>query len=399
MHDQARILSLPGVANSDSMLQDKTLKQRTIRIGDVSIPYYWGYSILEQIAAVCAPLRADRYFVVVDRAVEATYGEEVRRSLAHLAPVSSVSIASGETNKSWKCLQKLCNEFLRLGATRRTHIVAVGGGVVGNLAGLAAALTFRGLPLLHVPTTLVAAFDSVLSLKQAINSPHGKNHLGTYHTPTLIFVDLSTFSTLAERDLLSGLGEVIKNVLTTSPHTIPELLKHARKEARRDKAALSWFLESSVDAKTRVLIGDAEERLSGVLLEYGHTVGHAVEFLDARARGAAAVSHGEAVVLGMLVAARVSELALASDQELFTQHQTIVGTAGLNDRFPSCVESRQLARMILHDNKRGYIPCAADEVPMVLLQTLGRPNYQGKYPLTRVPVKTVSYAALEFIRK
>jgi len=311
-----------------------TLSTRALNFGEASIPYQWGYGVTDHLTAVAAQCEADRFIIVTERTVGALYGKRFSRPLEQLAPVTLEIVDPGDAAKNWRNLSALCESFVRVGATRKTCIVALGGGALGNLAGLAAALTFRGLKLMHVPTTMLAAFDSVISLKQAINSSCGKNHFGTFHTPWRIFADFEVLETLPEREILSGIGEVIKNVLTVSPHAREDLLKHLQPDKRREFEAINWFLDLCIDVKMHLMRDDPRECRRGVLFEYGHTVGHAVEFLDAEKRGSRGVSHGEAVALGMLVASEVSREVLAVDEDLVQQHRDLLHRAGIADRLP-----------------------------------------------------------------
>jgi 3-dehydroquinate synthetase len=370
-----------------------TLTTRFLRLAEISIPYHWGYGVADCLAETAAGCGADRFIIVTDQTVGELYAARFRESLSQLAPTSlEVVNPAGDGAKTWANLSALCNAFVRAGATRQTCIVALGGGSVGNVAGLAAALTFRGLQLVHVPTTLVAAFDSVISLKQAINSCWGKNHFGTFHRPAMIFTDLKLLESLPEREVLSGIGEVIKNVLAIKPEAFDTLAAYLPPDARREVSALKWFLEISIEAKMEVMRDDARECRRGVLLEYGHTVGHAIEFLDSQRRGPRGISHGEAVALGMLVASEVSMDVLEVHPDLVARHRYLLSIARLEDRLPGAVSTDAVLALVRKDNKRGYIACTCEEAPMVLLRGLGEPSWQGDYPLTSVRLKCIEKA-------
>jgi 3-dehydroquinate synthetase len=370
-----------------------TLATRLLRFGGMSIPYHWGYGVADGLAEMAASCEADRFIIVTDHTVGELHAAPFRDALDQLAPTSlEVVEPVGDGAKNWGNLSALCNAFVHAGATRRTCIVALGGGSIGNLVGLAAALTFRGLKLIHVPTTLVAAFDSVISLKQAINSSWGKNHFGTFHQPAMIFTDLKILDTLPEREVLSGMGEVIKNVLAIKPHAFETLVTYLPPDTRREVAALRWFLEMSIEAKMELMREDALECGRGVLLEYGHTVGHAIEFLDGRRRGSHGISHGEAVALGMLVASEVSTDVLGAHPDLVARHRDLLGIAGIEDRLPAAADTDAILALVRKDNKRGYIVCSSEEAPMVLLRGLGEPNWRGAYPLTSVRLKRIEDA-------
>ncbi len=217
-----------------------------------------------------------------------------------------LSGASSEDLKSLRHLSACLEKAIEGGATRRSVIVGFGGGVPGNLAGVIAGLLFRGVRLVHVPTTLLAATDSVISLKQAINSDYGKNHFGVYLRPEAIVCDVLALSTLPVEHVTSGLCEVAKNCLALEPDRIPELLERLTSSDRRDPEFFSWILRISMEAKVAITRDDPFERRAGLALEYGHTVGHGIESCAREVGGS--VSHGEAVAVGLRVAAQVSVL-------------------------------------------------------------------------------------------
>jgi 3-dehydroquinate synthase/2-deoxy-scyllo-inosose synthase len=277
-----------------------------ISVGSERYPYWYGHDCLDAIAEHLHAMSADRFLVVSDDKVLALHGDGLLSRLTAIAPTHILGGAAGERLKSMSTLASHAETAVAVGATRRTVVVAFGGGTVGNLAGLLAAMLFRGIRLVHVPTTLVASMDSVISLKQAINSSRGKNHFGVYHRPSAVLTDVRLLQTLPARERRSGLCEAIKNCLAIRPIAIQRLHDTMLVTDPDDAAALVWLLGESVAAKTSVMHNDPRERLSGLVLEYGHTVGHAIELHDHQARGPESLSHGEAVGLGMIAAARLS---------------------------------------------------------------------------------------------
>ncbi|WP_067686068.1 2-deoxy-scyllo-inosose synthase [Nocardia jejuensis] len=368
-----------------------TLRSRAIRLGEQSFPYFFGEDCIDEIGDAIARMECDTLVFVTDDHVLALYRPLLER-LARGIPSIILSHRPGESMKTLACLSSHVETALRAGVTRRSVVVSFGGGVPGNLAGLMANLLFRGVRLVHVPTSTIAAMDSVLSLKQAINSPVGKNHLGTYYAPTAVYADVRLFASLPERELRSGLCEMAKNCLAIRPEALDQLRAIIDSGELATPRALTWLLDASIEAKTAVTRDDTFERRAGLVLEYGHTVGHAIEISDHRARGAAGVAHGEAIALGMLVAAHISRAReWLSDDEVRIHHEIVTGL-GVEPRLPGSVGVEEVLAVVKDDNKKGYLDARADAVPMVLLRGLGRPERTGELPLTHVALAEIRRA-------
>ena len=365
---------------------------RRIRIGDAEYPYHYGIDCLDLIMRELAALDADLFIVVTDDTVLRLHGEAVLSRLRALAPVDVISHPPGESMKTLPTLSADLEHVLAVGATRRSVVIAFGGGVPGNLAGVIAALLFRGVRLVHIPTTTTAAMDSVLSLKQAINSRLGKNHIGTYLPPRAVFTDVTLLATLPERDLRSGFCEAAKNCLAIRPDNLPELRRMLAEGALASPETLMWLLDVSVQAKTSVTLEDAREQRTGLVLEYGHTVGHAVELADHRNRGSDGISHGAAIAFGMLVAATIAHTRGWLAEEVVRVHEEIITALGVPLRLPGGPTVDQVMDVVRDDNKRGYLPLRADSLAMVLLRDLGVPAVELGLPLVPVALSDVRTA-------
>ncbi|WP_169815648.1 2-deoxy-scyllo-inosose synthase [Nocardia inohanensis] len=373
------------------------LHSRIIRIGDRSFPYFFGADCVGEIADGLAGLGADLLVVVTDDQVSELYAGVLAR-LGERTPSVVLTQPAGESMKTLSCLSGHLETALAAGATRRSVVVSFGGGVPGNLAGLMASLLFRGVRLVHVPTTTIAAMDSVLSLKQAINSPVGKNSLGTYYAPTAVYTDVRFFTSLPIRELRSGLCEMAKNCLAIRPESIEGLRAVIAGGDLGAPPALAWLLEASIEAKSAVTQDDTFERRSGLVLEYGHTTGHAIELCDHRARGADGVPHGVAIALGMLVAAHISHARGWLSDDAVSRHYEIVTGLGVEPYLPGTVRIDEVLRVIADDNKKGYLEPRADSVPFVLLRALGRPAMTGDLPLVPVSRSEIR-AALDVLSR
>ncbi|WP_084484698.1 2-deoxy-scyllo-inosose synthase [Nocardia anaemiae] len=379
------------------LVSHPNMQQRHIRIGESEFPYLFGIDCLDTIAETLDLLDADRFVVVTDDHVFGLHGQELLRALGSKIPVTVLSHEPGEAMKTLSCLSEHIEHALQAGATRRSVVVAFGGGVPGNLAGLIASLLFRGVRLVHIPTTTVSAMDSVLSLKQAINSRVGKNHIGSYYAPAAVLTDVALFSTLSPRELRSGLGEMTKNCLAIMPETIPELQRILAAGELAAPESLLWLLDASISAKGKVTQDDTYERKRGLVLEYGHTIGHAIELLDYRQRDTQGLSHGESIALGMLIAARISFARGWLTEEEVEIHDELVTALGITARFPDGMTIDQIIDTIHDDNKRGYLPLADDAAAFVLLQKLGTPAQSGELPLVSVTAGEVRAALEAFV--
>ncbi|MFF2552263.1 2-deoxy-scyllo-inosose synthase [Nocardia sp. NPDC058058] len=364
---------------------------RTISIGAESYPYSFGEDCLTDIADGIADMRADTLIFVTDDTVLGLYGPIMER-LSGDTPAIVLSHRAGESMKTLTCLTDHLERALRAGATRRSAVVAFGGGIPGNLAGLMANLLFRGVRLVHVPTTTIAAMDSVLSLKQAINSPVGKNHLGTYYAPTAVYTDVRFFASLPSDELRSGYCEMAKNCLAIRPAALERLREIIAAGELAAPAALTWLLEASIEAKSAVTRTDTQERRSGLVLEYGHTVGHAIEICDHRVRGSAGIAHGTAIAVGMLVAAHISHArGWLTDDEVSAHYEIITGL-GVEPCLPPSVSVADVLAVVRDDNKKGYLEARPESLPFVLLRGLGRPAMTGELPLVHVSVPEIREA-------
>ena len=260
--------------------------------------------LLKEAGARVAALAPTRAFIVSDETVAAIHGETVRASLEGAGLMTGiVSVPAGEASKSFEQLEAVLDRLLAEGLDRKSLVVALGGGVVGDLAGLAAALYMRGIDFVQVPTTLLAQVDSSVGGKTAIDTPRGKNLVGAFHQPRLVLADIDVLATLPERQVRSGWAEVLKHGLICDPAFFDWLADEGAAGARGDLAALERAVIRSVEIKSAVVGEDEKEAGRRALLNLGHTFGHA---LEAELGFGDALTHGEAVALGCAMAFRFS---------------------------------------------------------------------------------------------
>ena len=287
------------------------MSPRTIRLrldgaasADRSYAIVVGQGVIDSLGSALTALAARRAIVVADEAIAATHAARAIASLGRAGVETTLLVVpAGEASKSAAEAARLWNELARLAVDRRTHVVAVGGGVVGDLTGFVAATFARGLPLWQVPTTLVAQVDSAIGGKTGINLDTGKNLVGAFWQPRGVVADIGTLATLPDREFTSGLAEVLKYGVILDADLFAWLEANAPAIRRRDPAALLHIVERSAALKAHVVERD-EHETSGLraILNYGHTFAHAFE----TAAGYGTLLHGEAVAIGMAAAARLA---------------------------------------------------------------------------------------------
>lgn len=250
-----------------------------------------------------AGLRGPRALVVTDETVGPLYLGAVRAALGGAGwEVEALAVPAGEASKSVGRWSEVLDWALGLGIDRQTPVLALGGGVVGDLAGFAAATLLRGLPLVHLPTTVIAQVDSAVGGKTGVNHAAGKNLVGAFYQPRLVLADPATLQTLPDRELRSGLAEVVKHALIADAALAERLEREWDRLLARDGAVLARVVRDAAAVKVAVVAADEFETGDRALLNFGHTFGHAVE----REAGYGALTHGEAVALGMRAAVHLS---------------------------------------------------------------------------------------------
>jgi 3-dehydroquinate synthase len=237
--------------------------------------------------------------VVTSRRVWSAVGKFVSRGLGGARAVRLHTFPDGETAKNLKSVEGIARSLVKAGADRNAVVIAVGGGVVGDVAGFAAASYLRGVALVHVPTTLVAQTDSAIGGKTGVNLPEGKNLVGAFYPPRMVVVDTNVLKTLPQREFCGGLAEVIKYGVIADAKLFAFLEKNVEKLLARDSLALGHVIARSVEIKAEVVGKDERESGLREILNFGHTFGHALESATAYKK----YQHGEAVAWGMMAAA------------------------------------------------------------------------------------------------
>jgi len=317
-----------------------------------------------------AASRGARVFTITDENVEGAWGEAVRQSLGSSAGADPLVLVPGEESKTVGNLDR-CWEWLATSGARRNDVVlALGGGVIGDLAGFAAATYQRGVSLWQVPTSLLAQVDSSVGGKTAIDLTAGKNLAGAFHQPEWVFIDPATLGTLPEREFVNGLGEVVKYGLLAGEESLGELEREAGRVLERDDALLSSLIKTCVRYKAAVVTEDVRDTGRRAVLNLGHTTAHALE----AGLGFGALGHGEAVALGLLVTLAVSERLLGLDGDVRRRTTSLLRALGLSVTV-ALPSTEVLMNAAAKDKK-----VMAGSVGFVGLQAVGDPVWRMALP-------------------
>ncbi len=293
-----------------------------VDLGAQAYPIYIGHGILSQLGEMIQLYGlAKQAVVITDDQVHALYAEQMQNALSgHLALAEEIVVPSGEKSKSIAAIEKILTRMLQKQCDRRVLVLAFGGGVVGDLAGFAASIYKRGVPYLQVPTTLLAQVDSSVGGKTGINHPLGKNMIGTFYQPKMVWMDLALLQTLPQREILCGLGEVIKHGIIRDTKLFGSIEKHLESILALDSERMTEIVKRCCEIKADVVARDERETGLRMVLNFGHTVGHAIE----SALGYKHIAHGEAVLLGMLAEAKMATILAILSQTDFDRIHALV---------------------------------------------------------------------------
>jgi len=320
----------------------------TVNLAENSYDILTGSGLLPSLGQRCAELGlGSRVALITNPTVNAIYGETARRSLAEAGcAVTLIQIPDGEEYKNSATLSAVYDELIEAGLDRKSFVVALGGGVVGDLAGFAAATYLRGIPFVQVPTTLLAQVDSSVGGKTAIDHPRGKNLIGAFYQPRLVLIDVATLTTLTEREYRAGLAEVIKYGVAIDRSFFEYLEEHAAAIVAKEQECLEVMIRRCCGIKARVVEEDERESGLRAVLNYGHTLGHAFETVA----GYRELVHGEAVALGMVLAARISAALGHCNAGDVERVRALITRLGL-ETLPPPAERSKLLEAIVTDKK------------------------------------------------
>jgi 3-dehydroquinate synthase len=333
-----------------------------VPLGDRSYPIHIGSGVLERADLLVPHLGQKKVLVVSNTTVAPLYFQRLRSTLEKAGiSVISVLLPDGEKYKDWNTLNLIFDALLGAHCERGTTLIALGGGVIGDMGGFAASCYQRGMPFIQIPTTLLSLVDSSVGGKTAINHPLGKNMIGAFYQPKLVLADISTLDTLPDRELKAGLAEVIKYGLIRDPEFFLWLETNIEKLLARDGDALAYAVHRSCANKAEVVAADERETGERALLNLGHTFGHAIE----TGIGYGEWLHGEAIAAGTLIAAELSRRLGWLDAEAVLRIERLFVRAGLPVRGAPLGAARYL-ELMRHDKK-----VQDGKLRLVLLKRIG----------------------------
>ncbi|MBI3898758.1 MAG: 3-dehydroquinate synthase [Gammaproteobacteria bacterium] len=336
------------------------MKTLRVELGERSYPIYIGSGLLAR-PEIMAPHLSGRIAIVTNETIAPLYLPRLRASLSAAKPVE-VILPDGEQHKTLTVLTRIFDALLEARCDRKTTVLALGGGVVGDMAGFAAACYQRGVPFVQIPTTLLSQVDSSVGGKTGVNHPLGKNMIGAFYQPRAVVIDTDTLRTLSARELSAGLAEVVKYGLIRDPEFFDWLEKNLERLLQREPEALQYAIERSCRNKADVVAADETEGGLRAILNLGHTFGHAIE----TGMGYGQWLHGEAVATGMVMAADLSRrLGWLSDVDV-TRIEAVLKAAHLPVRAPAGLSAQRFKELMAVDKK-----VEAGQLRLVLLKRLG----------------------------
>lgn len=346
------------------------MRTLSVDLGDRSYPIHIGPGLLDRADLVLPHLKQKRAVIVTNTTVGPLYLERFSAALRNAGvQVEAVVLPDGEAYKNWETLNLIFDALLTRRAERKTTLVALGGGVIGDLTGFAAASYQRGMPFIQVPTTLLAQVDSSVGGKTGINHPLGKNMIGAFYQPRLVLADTDTLKTLPDRELSAGLAEVIKYGLIRDEAFFAWLEANMDRLVARDTEALIYAIHRSCQHKAEVVAADERESGQRALLNLGHTFGHAIE----AGMGYGVWLHGEAVAAGTMLAADLSRRMGLISQADVERMAVLFRRAGLPTVAPDLGEDAYMEYMGVDKKVEG------GRIRFVLFRRLGEAFVSGDY--------------------
>lgn len=368
----------PGI--SHLLAPGEVIRLKTHLIPDP--PYYFGNRITGQLGALVKEQNPDRVYLVTNQMLLDLYGAELLKSFPEQnLNVTVITIEDNEETKTFQTLESLCETLVEKNVSKASLVIGFGGGCLTNIVGLASAMIFRGIRYVEIPTTLMGVTDSSLSNKQAVNGKHGKNQFGVYYGPVFLFGDTQFLMSEPVGGKKSAIVEGIKNGWISDPSLVDyfeaKLQKDLKDYTEQDITELSLKI---ILSKLEILKADPTEKKLGMILEYGHTFGHSMEFLT---KGA--ITHGMAVAKGMCIAAELGHRLGYISREIVDRHYRIFGDIlGLDLNIPATVSVDEMLHVMVSDNKK-----TLGGTKFVLLERVGKClNPDGDYQV-KVPAEIV----------
>jgi 3-dehydroquinate synthase len=356
------------------------MKQLHVELGNRGYPIYIGSQLLSQTDLYAGHIKSKQVLIVTNETVAPLYLEIVLKNLKAYQ-VEAVILPDGEQYKTLDVLSRIFDKLLIAKFSRNATLIALGGGVIGDMGGFAAACYQRGIPFLQIPTTLLAQVDSSVGGKTGVNHPLGKNMIGAFYQPQCVLADTDVLDTLDDRQLAAGLAEVIKYGLIRDAGFFVWLESHIDALRARDKNALAYAIEHSCRNKAEIVAEDETESGVRATLNLGHTFGHAIE----TGTGYGAYLHGEAVAIGICQAADLSVRKGWLTQQDMERIIALIQRAGLPVKPPSALDAEQFLELMAVDKKN-----LDGRIRLILLEKIGKatlPVYVDR-PLLELTLNT-----------
>jgi 3-dehydroquinate synthase len=339
-----------------------------VELGERAYPIHIGAGLIGKTELFAPHIAGSSVAIVTNSTVDPLYGETLRAALAPLGKkVTTVVLPDGEAHKNLETLNKIFDALLTERADRKTTLIALGGGVVGDMTGFAAASYMRGVPFIQVPTTLLSQVDSSVGGKTGINHPLGKNMIGAFYQPQAVIADIGVLRSLPERELAAGMAEVIKTAAIADAEFFGWIEQNIAALNRCDQTALAHAVKRSCEIKASVVASDEREGGRRAILNFGHTFGHAIE----AGLGYGAWLHGEAVGCGMVMAADLSARLNTLDEASRKRLVDLIVAARLPVKAPPLGEDRYIDMMKI-DKK-----AEAGQIKFILLKRFGETQITG----------------------
>lgn len=338
------------------------MRKIKVELGSNSYEVYIGSGLLAQTGRWLKESGfSGKLVVITDPTVNRLYGDTLNQSLNKEGfSIVTLLVPEGEEQKSLETAGRLYHELTSSSTERTTPVLALGGGVIGDLTGFVAATYLRGIPLVQIPTTLLAQVDSSVGGKVAVDHGQLKNMIGAFYQPRLVIADTDTLRTLPTRELANGLAEVIKSAVIRDKNFFTFIEGNLDKIKSLDDGALEEIVFQSVKIKAEIVEKDEKESGLRSILNYGHTIGHAIE-----SASVFKVAHGEAIAIGMVAAARISDKMGILDKNELIRLKSVIEKAGLPTEMPN-LKVEEIMQTMKHDKK-----VWRDKVRFVLLKSIG----------------------------
>ena len=348
---------------------NRLMKKIRVNLGDRSYDICIGSNILGKIGSKLKSFNSSpKTAIISNPAVYRLYGKKVLNSIKSSGfDVIPVIIPDGEKYKDISIVQKIYGELLMHRLDRKSALIALGGGVIGDITGFVASTYMRGIDYIQIPTTLLAQVDSSVGGKTGVNHKLGKNMIGTFYQPKLVWIDIDILKTLPQKEFLAGLAEVIKYGVIWDAKLF-EFLENSRdKILRLDKKSLTHIIKRSCEIKAKVVSKDEREAGLRAILNYGHTIGHAIETVT----GYKKYLHGEALAIGMFIEAEIAESLKLLKEKTVQRIKSLIESYGLPTKIPVRINRNILLASMQLDKK-----AVAGELKFILPERIGKVRIQ-----------------------